>query len=264
MRSTSYIFMAMNEIKTIAEVITALDAIVQDCVSTQSRAGYFAALYKRMTMAVSEGIRKGQFEDGPRMEALDIIFAQRYLTAFNAFKRSEECSASWQDTLTGCDNRSLIVLQQLILGINTHINLDLAIAAAAVAPGDRIHALEADFNRINLLIASLVDDMQRCLEEVWFPMRFLKNVINKQGTAVLNFSIGIARKTSWANAVLLANMDAAGQAAHIKAMDAMVGEIGERIIHPGPWPSLLLRIIRFTEYEDVARTIRLIDTTVVE
>lgn len=254
----------MNETKTIADVIIALDAIVQDSVRTQSRAGYFAALYKRMTMAVSDGIRKGQFENGPRMEALDTIFAQRYLAAFNAFKKEEECSASWQGALTGCGNRSLIVLQHLLLGINTHINLDLAIAAAAVAPGDSIHALETDFNRINLLIASLVDDVQRCLEEVWFPMRFLKNIINKQGGAVLNFSIGIARTAAWANAVALANMDAAAQAAHIKAVDTMVRGIGERIIHPGFWPQLLLRIIRLTEYEDVARTIGLIDTTVVE
>lgn len=254
----------MTEIKTIADVIIGLDSIIKESIDTQSRAGYFAALYKRMTMAVSEGIRNNQFEDGPRMEALDLVFAQRYLAAFNAFKKGEECSSSWQGALTGCKDRSLIVLQQLLLGINTHINLDLAIAAAAVAPGHKIHALEADFNRINLLIASLVDDVQRCLEEVWFPMRFLKNIVNKQGVGVLNFSIEIARKTAWTNAVALANMEAAEQTAHVKVMDAMVRGIGDKIIHPGFWPQLLLRIIRFTEYEDVSRTIRLIDTTVVE
>jgi hypothetical protein len=254
----------MNEIKTIADVITALDTMVQESMLAQSRAGYFAALYKRMTMAVGEGISNGQFEDGPRMERLDVIFAQRYLAAFQAFKKGEECSASWQYALTGCDDRKLIVLQQLLLGINTHINLDLAIAAATVAPGERIHALEADFNRINLLIASLVDDVQKCLEEVWFPMRFLKNIINKHGEAVLNFSIEIARQAAWNNAKMLANMNEAEQAAHIKRMDGQVRKIGERIMAPGFWPGLLLRLIRFTEYEDVARTIRLIDTTVVK
>lgn len=151
----------MNEIKTIADVILVLDSIVRDSIRTQSRAGYFAVLYKRMTMAVNEGITRGRFEDGPRMEALVIIFAQRYLAAFHAFKKEEECSSSWQAALTGCSERSLIVLQHLMLGINTHINLDLAIAAAAVAPGESIHALKTDFNRINLLIASLVDDVQR-------------------------------------------------------------------------------------------------------
>lgn len=254
----------MKEIKTIADVINALDVIVQDSIRTQSRAGYFAALYKRMTMAVSEGIKKGKFEDGPRMEALDILFAQRYLTAFNAFKNSSECSSSWQHALTGCGNRSLIVLQHLLMGINAHVNLDLSIAAAKLAPGNNIHALEKDFTHINVLISSLVDDVQKCLEEVWFPMRLLRDVINRQGTAVLNFSMTTARKTAWANAILLANMNAADETAHIKGMDIMVRRVGERIAHPGLWPQMLMRIIRFTEYEDVGRTIRLIDTTVVE
>lgn len=263
-RSTPSIFVPVSEMKTIADAILAIDAIVQESAATQNRAGYFAALYKRMTMAVNEGIRQGSFEDSSRMEAFDVSFAQRYLTAFDAFKNSQGCSSSWQQALTGCGNRSLIVLQHLLLGINTHINLDLAIAAATVAPGDRIHALEADFNRINLLIASLVDDVQQCLEEVWFPMRFFRDVVNKQGRSVLNFSINIARQAAWNNAVKLAGMAAPGQEAYIKTMDDTVRKIGDRIIHPGFWPQLLLRAVRFTEYEDVARTIRLIDTTVVE
>ena len=253
----------MKEIKTIADVINALDAIVQESSRTKSRSGYFAALYKRMTMAVSEGIRKGEFEDGSRMEALDVLFAQRYLTAFEAFKSSQECSSSWQQAMTGCGDRSLVVLQHLLLGINAHVNLDLAIAAATLAPGNAIYALEKDFNYINVLIASLVNDVQKCLEDVWFPMRFLRNVINRQGVAVLNFSMAAARKAAWTNAVLLANMDREKRAAHIKDMDATVRRVGEGIQRPGFWPGLLLRIIRFTEYEDTARTIRLIETTVV-
>ena len=35
----------MNEIKTIAEIIAALDVIVQETAVSKNRAGYFAALY---------------------------------------------------------------------------------------------------------------------------------------------------------------------------------------------------------------------------
>jgi hypothetical protein len=259
-----FIFIAMKEIATIADVISTLDSITRECAETQSRASYFAALYKRMTMAVAVGIQKERFEDGPRMEALDILFAKRYLAAYEAFRNGEDCSSSWQHALTGCGDHSFIVLQHLLLGINAHVNLDLAISAAELAPGDTIHNLEKDFNYINVLIADLIDDVQKCLEEVWFPMRLLRNVINRQGTAVLNFSMGAARKTAWANAVILAGMNTTEKAAHIRSMDRMVRHIGERISHPGFWPGLLLRVIRLTEYEDVNRTIHLIDTTVVE
>lgn len=254
---------AKTDINSIADVISSLNVLLQDCIRTQSCAGYFAALYKRMTVAVSEGITNGTFEDGYRMEQLDIIFAKRYLQAYEAFQKGEPCTSSWQCALTGCGNSSLIVLQHLVLGINTHINLDLAIAAAAVAPGDRIHALQTDFNRINELITSLVDDVQQCLEQVWFPMRLLNRIATKQNEAVLNFSIGIARKAAWQNAVELAYMNETQRQEKIGEMDAFVTTIGERIIRPGFWPQLLLRFIRMTEFSNVAKTIRLIDTTVV-
>lgn len=253
----------MHSVNSIQEVVAALQLILKDCSEKKNRAGYFAALYKRMTVAVQEGIASHAFEDGNRMEQLDVVFAARYLHAYEAFGRKETCSDSWQGAFTGCGDRSLTVIQQLLLGINTHINLDLAIAAATVAPGDQIHALEKDFNRINTVIASLFDDVQQCLTEVWWPMRLLKNVINKHGDAVLNFSIARARDTAWANAVLLANMTPAQQAAHIKTMDALVRKIGDGIIHPGFWPALVLRLVRRTEYDNVPRTIRLIDETVV-
>ena len=251
------------EPRTISEVISALDSIVQQCQQRRDRAGYFAALYKRMTVAVAEGIAAGVFEDGPRMERLDVAFARRYLAAWQAYQQKTDCTLAWKYAFDGCGSQRLIVLQHLVLGINTHINLDLAIAAAAVAPGPQIQALHTDFTRINDVISSLMDDVQQCLEQVWLPMRWLKRVAATQQTDVLNFSIGAARKAAWANATLLAHLPVAQQPAHIRAMDRTVHTLGQRIGNPGWWSKALLQLIRATEYEDVARTIRLIDTTVV-
>ena len=250
-------------VDTIADVVSALDGIVQQCERTQDRAGYFAALYKRMTAAVAQGITKGSFEDGPRMEKLDLIFAGRYLDAYHAYAHRLPCTASWQYAFDNCRDGSLTVIQQLITGINTHINLDLAIAASQVAPGTGIHALEGDFNKINDVISGLIDDVQECLSEVWLPVRALARIANHRHEPVLNFSIGFARKTAWANAVVLAGMDPAEQQQHILRMDGMVRKIGQKIHSPGMLTELLLKTIRTTEYNDVARTIRLIDTTIV-
>ncbi|MEO6187218.1 MAG: DUF5995 family protein [Ginsengibacter sp.] len=248
--------------QTIDDVVASLNTIVSDCEQTKNRSGYFAALYKRMTIAVKEGIQNNAFVDGKRMEKLDIVFANRYLSAYEAYHRKEECGTSWKYAFDGCINESLTVIQQLILGVNTHINLDLAIASAVVAPGDSIHALEADFNRINDVIASLFDDVQQSLEGVWWPMKFLKRVGKTQQTDVLNFSIGAARKTAWANAVILAGLNENEQHAYVQQMDAIVYHIAEKIINPGFFAGLLMKIVRMTEYNDVARTINLIDTTV--
>ncbi len=198
------------------------------------------------------------------MAKLDITFATRYINAYEAYNKNETCSASWKYAFDGCINKSLTVIQQMILGINTHINLDLAIASAITAPGNSIHKLETDFNHINNVIASLFDDVQQCFEDVWFPMKLLKRVAKTQQTDVLNFSIGAARKASWTNAVMLAGMNENQQHAYIQQIDNTVYHIAKKIIHPGFLASTLMRIVRMTEYDDVARTINLIDTTVVE
>ena len=146
------------------------------------------------------------------------------------------------------------------MGINTHINLDLAIAAATVAPGESIHRLEKDFNRINDIIATLSDDVQECLTKIWFPMRLVTRIMNGKQEAVLNFSITKARQTSWANAVLLANMIEVQKLSYIDSMDSMVEKVGRAIQSPGFWINILLKLIRRTEYNNISRTITLIET----
>lgn len=252
------------QIQNIQGVISQLGQIVQQCMATRSRAGYFAALYKRMTEAVEAGIIANKFEDGPRMERLDMVFAQRYLDAYRAHGLQQNCSLSWQFTLDACADDAHIVLQHILLGVNTHINLDLAIAAATIAPGNSIYAMEKDFYYINQLISSLLDDVQECLSQVWPPMRVLAKIANGQQDAVINFSVDKARTTSWANAVMLANMTKTQQNAYILQMDRLVRNIGEKIKSPGFGTKLMLRAIRATEFDDVARTIKLIDTTVVD
>lgn len=84
-------------------------------------------------------------------------------------------------------------MQHLLLGVNTHINLDLAIATATVAPGNSIYALHNDFNKINDLISSLMDDIEESLCKVWMPMRLLLKATDGKQDAVLNFSVEKAR-----------------------------------------------------------------------
>ncbi len=82
--------------RTIDEVLQQLDRIVEFSLAEESRLGYFAALYRKVTRKVKEGIESGLFEDGARMEGLDVVFAGRYLAALELFRRGEAPSAAWQ------------------------------------------------------------------------------------------------------------------------------------------------------------------------
>ena len=247
--------------KTIQDVIDQLDGIVNQCAASQNKAGYFAALYKRMTMAVADGIKDNAFADGERMEKLDVLFARRYIEAFNAYHSGRSCTKAWKLAFDHCNNNKLIVLQHILLGVNTHINLDLAIAASQTCTAREMALLEDDFNRINAVIQQLSGNVQAGLTSIWWPMKFLTNIAKGREEVLLNFSIEKARRASWGNALWLANMQEAGRGKFINTIDDLVCGISAGITNRGQVSGYLLKLIRATEHNNVAANIRFIEST---
>ena len=220
--------------------------------------GYFAALYRRMTRAVLEGIENNSFEDGERMQRLDTIFANRYLKEWQCYTSKKACSRSWIKAFDACHDNKLTVIQHLLLGINTHINLDLAIAAAETSPGDAIHDLEQDFGKINKLIATLSASIQESLADIWFPLKTLSRLADGRQDAVINFSISKARQVSWTNAVALSMVEGTERDNYIGIVDDSVVLVADRVINPGIAFRLLLHPVRVMEPQDASEIIDLL------
>ena len=248
----------MTAATNINDVLNRLDHIIIWSKEKQSRIGYFATLYRRMTKAVKIGINENKFADAKRMEKLDVIFANRYIQAWDAYINKKPCTTAWCAAFDACDNMKLIVLQHLILGINTHINLDLAIAAAETSPGDAIHDLKGDFEKINTVIANLTEKIQLSLSNVWFPLRALTRISNNREDAVINFSINAARRVSWDNAVALAYATGQGRTNYINLINNSVVTIAKRIVNPSLATSFLLRPVRIMEDRNVSKIIDLL------
>ena len=60
-----------------------LDDVIEETRVDASRAGYFAAMYRKVTVAVRDAVVAGRFADGDRMARLDRVFAERYLDAYD-------------------------------------------------------------------------------------------------------------------------------------------------------------------------------------
>ena len=137
-------------------ILERLSPIVVQTKAENSPLGYFAALYRKVTLQVKSDIERSRFEDNARMERLDVIFANRYLAAYDAHRAGRTPTGVWALSFAAAQQWWPIVLQHLLLGMNAHINLDLGIAAARTAPGDRLPDLKDDFDRINEVLAGLV------------------------------------------------------------------------------------------------------------
>ena len=120
-----------KQAESIDQVIARLDEVIAWSYTTRSRLGYFAALYRKVTIKVREGIEGNFFDDGERMERLDVIFANRYLAALEAYRSDGHTAQSWMYSFQAAKQWWPIVLQHLLLAMNAHINLDLGCKTSA-------------------------------------------------------------------------------------------------------------------------------------
>lgn len=239
--------------RTIDEVIAQLDEVIARSRRERSRLGYFALLYRNVTVKVKEGIQAGMFEDNARMERLDVVFASRYLDAYESYRRGAPTSKCWLASFRAADSWFPIVLQHLLLGMNAHINLDLAIAAAEVAPGAQIEGLKHDFERINDILGALIGDVQDRLSRISYYMTIIDRFGGRTDEAIVNFSINKAREASWRVAVRLAKMTPEEREREIEEIDARVALLARLIQYPGLKLRTANILVRFSEGRDLVR-----------
>ncbi len=241
--------------ENIDQVINQLDDIIATTRREKSRAGYFAALYRKVTVKVKEGIAAGRFEDGPRLEKLDVIFANRYLNAWEQFRQGQPPSQCWQYSFETAANGQALILQHLVLGMSAHINLDLSIAAAQACPGGQHPALKRDFEEINNVLASLLDEVQQEIGIVSPLFGWIDWAAGHSDEAICNFSMSKARTAAWKASVRLAAMTPPQQVAEIAQLDNIVTTLAhliynrQMIFHP------VFQIIRLAETGNVVRVI---------
>ena len=121
-------------ITDIDDVLTELAAIVADTKKRRDPLGYFAALYRQVTLRVKTGIAQGKFEDGPRMSRFDASFANAYFRAYQRHQKHQSPGRAWGFAFDRARLDRTLIVQNLLLGINAHINLDLGVVTGTTVP----------------------------------------------------------------------------------------------------------------------------------
>ncbi len=240
---------------SIDEVIARLEAIIAECKQNDNPLGFFAVLYHKVTVKVKEGIQQGAFQDGPRMERLDVAFANRYLTAYHAYQQQQPVTDSWKAAFVLQSHYWPTVLQHLLMGINAHINLDLGIASAEISAGTNIDDLQHDFNKINDILSSLVNDVQEDLARIWPTLLKILQWSKKTDDFLVDFSMVLTRKGAWKFAKSLAGKSPEELPDLIKIRDAKVAANTRFIIIKSLIPTIVFGIIRLGERGSVAQKI---------
>jgi Family of unknown function (DUF5995) len=251
--------------KNLDEVVDGIDAIIAWSISASSRLGYFAALYKRITLAVKVAIADGAFENAARMERFDVAFANRYLDAINAHFHPAQFgrpTRSWRTTFAGADDPEPIMLQHMLVGINAHISLDLGIAAQTIGGSGDIRALQEDFNRINAVLASQVNGIVEDINELSPALADIYAVLQQNQIFVINEALKTMRDNAWRFATVLALQPGFTRPITIGVKDFSVARQNELIFDPPGVVGLIdwaVKAIAERESRDVVHNIEVLD-----
>ena len=236
--------------RNIEEAIVALDSIASDRAAHQDSRALFSGLYAQVTRRILDGITNGLFEDGPRMNRFDTIFANRYLDAYAAYDTGRPVARSWKLAFDACRNPQLLILQHLLLGMNAHINLDLALAAAQVAPGPQIEALRTDFFAVSGILAAMLDATQAVIDSFSPIFGHIDAIVGDADERLGVFSMDSARAGAWRSAVVFANIAEPLHDTSVHTLDRSTRVLGRLIIWPGP-AAFAIPTIRALEARDI-------------
>lgn len=243
-------------------ILEELDQVLAEARRQRSRLGYFAALYRDVTARVQAAIEAGDFEDGARMERLDVRFARHYLDALKAHESGSNPPRAWARTFAAAGRWRPLVLHHLLLGMNAHINLDLGIAAVEITTEETLLDLKADFDRINQILGAMIETVQARVADVSPWIGVLDQLGGRADEVISNFCLVQARKDAWGFATNLASLDAEAQARAIEAKDRETARRTAHILQPGgPWIVPALLWVRLWETNDVPTVLSILSRT---
>jgi hypothetical protein len=214
----------------IEEIINELHSITTENYSIKNRMGIFSAVYCRTTNAIHQAIVENRFEDPKRMELLDVHFALRYIDAYKNYQKGNLITQSWFTAFEASKNDNYLLLQHLLVGMNAHIMLDLAVSSAEISPNDSIHSLKNDFMTVNDVLFELINDFQDIVN-MNAPLLKVFDVVGlKLDEFLIAKGIENARKKAWEYAVELAYLEGNAFQQTVQSIDSEVAKISTKIL----------------------------------
>lgn len=188
---------------TVDEVIERLQAI-ESVLPASDGVACFNRMYLEVTRGVADHVRRGVFADPSWLSRLDVVFANRYLTAVGAVPGSSSAQRSaWQPLAQARSNAGIEPIQFALAGMNIHINYDLPLAVVATcaelgtAPTDAAH--HADYERVDELLDSAEQSIRESFESA--PVRQVDQHVAAVTNLVCNWSLNEARDVAWDTAL---------------------------------------------------------------
>lgn len=162
-----------------------MQALLQSWEAQQDGRAIFLGCYALMTRNMLAAIEAGEFQDPAWVFTWLDHFAGYYFNAVEAFDQGlDTLPQPWRRAFEAASQPDTLVMQNLMLGINAHINYDLILALSDMLepewqdlPDEKRLLRYQDHCKVNTILAGTTDEVQDKIVEVYSPVANLADVL---------------------------------------------------------------------------------------
>ncbi len=194
--------------RTIDDVVAGLTAWEARFRDAGDRRSIFLTLYGTVSDEIRARLARGFFRDNDWVHRYAVAFANLYVDALDRWdrRRPGDAPKSWYLCFDAARAGRSLVLQDVFLGVNAHVNNDLPFALASVSIDPDREARYADHAAVNAVLGSVVDRATEQLSTLYAPgLRAMGEAAGQLDEMLSLFSLQVARESAWESALSLAN-----------------------------------------------------------
>lgn len=194
--------------RTMDDVVDDLGAWEARFREAHDRRCIFLTLYGVVSTEIRARLAQGFFSDNAWVHRYAVAFANLYREALEAYDagRMTDVPKAWRLCFDAAGAGTGLVLQDMFLGVNAHVNHDLPFALSAVAIDPDRPRRYQDHAAVNAVLASVVDRATERIATLYAPgLTPMGEVAGQLDELLSLFSLQVARESAWESAVSLAN-----------------------------------------------------------
>ncbi|MGE0449894.1 MAG: DUF5995 family protein [Vicinamibacterales bacterium] len=198
----------MTTFKTLDDVVGGFAAWESEFRARGDRRCVFLTLYGVVSAEMRERVRQGAFVDPEWVHRYAVAFANLYARALEDYeaRRLDRVPKAWRLCFDAAARGGGLVLTDLLLGVNAHVNHDLPYALDGVSIEPDRPRRYRDHAGVNEVLASVTERATRRLAELYAPgLTGLDAGAGEIDEMLSLFSLQVARESAWESATALAN-----------------------------------------------------------
>ena len=193
-------------------VIARMQALIRRWETAANPQAIFLSCYRMMTSNMLAAIDRREFQDPAWVDVLLRHFADYYFVALEAYEQEPpEAPPVWQLAHDTTQDSKTLPIQNLLLGVNAHINYDLVLTLVdllrsewADLSAEQRAARYNDYCHVNAIIAGTIDEVQdQVLEPAMPAMELIDKLLGPFDELMISRLINQWRETVWQHACRL-------------------------------------------------------------